>query len=216
MKLRPSVSGKNFQPRMLVLFALAAVFVLILCAPLAARADSIDMTFVTPDPVYTPPGSAPWATLNLTLNPDQSITADFTMTPGFGFSSSFLTFNVVGSTDGLTAKGLPDDWALTLNGGGGCSGSSFGCFDAWVKGHSDVTSLDFTLSRTGGFSSVYDLMKPSVDGSPDADWAAVVFQGDGYGFAAAEPNQPTPEPSTFLMLGSGILGVFGMLRRKLL
>ncbi len=202
---------------MLLLFALAAVLGFILCAPLAARADSIQLTFSIPAPFAPPAGTPPWGLLDLTLNPDKSISADFLVAAGQGFSTPVLCFNVAGSVAGFSVSGLPGGWSGEAfpSGETACSAASFGNFNAYVGGDTNQTELDFIISRTGGFSSVYNLMAPSLDGSPSVDWMTEIYQGDLIGNAGAG-GSPTPEPSTFLMLGSGILGVFGMLRRKLL
>jgi hypothetical protein len=206
--------GKHLQEQRALLFALTAVLGLVFCASLPARADTVKLTFDIPAPLAPPPGSPPWATMTLTLNLDQSIIGNFSMAPGQGLSASTLCFDVVGSVSGFTVTGLPGGWSAgAFLGNAGCFALSFRDFDAFLSGLPTQSALNFNISRTGGFSSVFDLIQPSVGGSPNVDWLTDVFQGSSIGLAGAVA---TPEPGAILLFGSGIPGLAGVLRRRLL
>ena len=184
-----------------------------------ALADIISLTFNIASPIFQPPTSPPWAYLTLTLQANSSITGSFIMAPGQAFLTDVLCFNVVGSTSGFTVTGLPSGWFGAASSSTEC-GSSFGAFNAEIDNlnGTNQSTLNFDISRTGGFSSVFNLIELSPAGSnccgaPNVDWQTSLFEANGNlgGLVGAA----VPEPGTILLLGSGILGMAGTLRRKL-
>jgi hypothetical protein len=123
----------------------------------ASKADTLVTTFDIPAPDAHPPGSSPWATLSLNLNISGTISGHLQLSPGF--ATGVMCFNVVGSEQGLSISRIPPGWLTNL----GCSAVDFGSFNAAFSRmigdfNSDLPSVAFTISRTGGFSSVFNVV----------------------------------------------------------
>ena len=109
----------------------------------------------------------------------------FLFSNGFGYD--VYTANVTGMTGNLVAGSA---YWLTL---GDANDSAFTQFDAWdVNG--GPASCDFAVS-----------------GVPFGDCGA---GGEAFTLYASS-NTGVPEPGSFLLLGSGVLSLAGVLRRKL-
>ena len=140
---------------------------------------------------------------------------------GNGNGNGAFGFNIVGSVAGLAVSNLSSE-----DGAGALSGFSFdpagGNFDGFggfelalqagpaSQAHDFVT---FTVSRTGGFSTANDLYEGNDDGHHFAVHVAPT-NGNPTGFATDGPGQPVPEPMSMLLLGTGLLGVGGVVRRR--
>jgi hypothetical protein len=116
-----------------------------------------------------------------------------------------------------------------LNGQDGCGGSGFQLFDVYIS-HFTLPSIPFTAGQTywltlagafdnQGFGAYWD-----VNNGPatcDFESGPIVPGGGlpcgvlGESFTITSGQPTTPEPSSILLLGSGILGLAGVLRRKL-
>jgi hypothetical protein len=82
-----------------------------------------------------------------------------------------------------------------LNGGSGCSSDGTGC----------KTLFTFVIGDSNQDLTVSDL---------DTNFAGHAANGGASGYIATGPNGDTPEPSTLLLLGSGVLGLATYARRK--
>jgi hypothetical protein len=149
------------------------------------------------------------------------------------------SFHWVGGYFNPPAQGPITGWTLTFynNGVGGPGG-------AIATGFFPGTGNETFISNVGGIPLYeYWVYFQSFDMNPGTYWASVVpdlgfppqwgwatgtgtdpgyqcFFGScgpaGVGFAYAVDGRPIPEPGTMLMLASGVLGLAGTLRRKLL
>jgi len=207
----------------------------LLTLPSVCQADSLVTTFSTPNGFVPPAGGGPWATLSLTLNADATITVDVHAAPGFELGN-FL-FNPPGGTGapGLSVSALPTNWFFFPDGEGLTDyiGGSLGVYEfasmidnqnVFMTPHAPLSDLTFTLTEASGFTSVYNLVNPAEQcpmyacsgGFVGPDFAIVLENVDGtdVGEAYASVPQQTPEPSSFALLGLGLVGLLAALRRN--
>ena len=195
---------------------LVPVFVLMLAGVQFASADSVTAIFDIPNPTFPPPGPPPWGTLSLNLDAGGSIDGNITMSPGL--VTSGMCFNVVGSGAGFAVTGLPLGWA-SHTAPDACV-TNLGVFNAVMD--SAVTgaepSLSFTVSRTGGFSSVGELVALSHDPFPPLSpvnfWLAVGQAGVPFPSTGGIAAATVPEPGTSALFGLALIGLGGILRMK--
>jgi hypothetical protein len=124
-----------------------------------------------------------------------TVTGDGSATEGFQFVNITPIELLAGQTYTISAATNGDNYAITNGGGAPGDGFNVG---------SDITYLAHVETSCSGSNACF----PSGNyGTSFADFGANFTYTGG-------ANSPVPEPSTFLMLGSGLAGMAGMLRRK--
>lgn len=126
-------------------------------------------------------------------------------------NNGLFGFNVVGSTAGLAVTNLSPNFLTANLGGGNMDG--FGNFDVTISccnASNAITSFSFTVTRTGGFSSASQLFEANETGAHFAIHIAPT-NGNPTGFAA---DSATPEPTSMLLLGTGLVTVAFSLRKR--
>jgi PEP-CTERM motif-containing protein len=190
--------------------SLAMFAVVALGSAVVANADSVVINVPNAGLSGTP---GPYATVNYVLN-GSNIDVTVTMFPGFAAfgtgdaNNGIFGFNVVGSTAGLNITNLPAGFAFNPTGG---QMDGFGNFDVTLSccNPPGVTSFSFTISRTGGFSAASDIFEGNDGGFHFAIHIAPT-DGSPTGFAA----DGVPEPTSMLLLGTGLLTLAAGLRKR--
>src|ERR1041385_8073003 len=155
-----------------------AFFVLVtLASATFARADTVTFNLNTgstlPDQNY--------GTVTLTLNGTGGIDVSIQLLAGnrivnTGFDASVAFNSTLGGQIGVT--GLPGTYTLVNNGNpSSLDMDGFGSFEYGVLfnaqggGAGTDSSFTFTVTRTGGFSSVFQLVENSTGGGKASPWA---------------------------------------------
>lgn len=228
------IAGKGMTMTRKLLLAVTAV--ILLMVPMAlAQVEIVSLGGTASDSfVFTGTGGGSWTLALVNPCPVGQCTATG-QGPAFG-TNGFYSFNTTGVTITGTYNGS-NDWTITQNQGIGFNiGSSAGGHNL-LSGSLQLVSMDQT-GKTGSFNDELVANLSNLTGTLAQYFTAAggIYQftvdlttckngtclsglGAGQTFktdlGSSGEITSTPEPGTFVLLGAGLLGVGGYLRRRI-
>ena len=204
----------------LVIFALVT-----LASATLARADTVTLVLNTGSTLP----SKHFGTITLTTNGSGGIVVNIQLDPGnrivhTGFDASVAFNSTTGGQIGVT--GLPGTYSLVNSGNPSSIGmDGFGTFQYGILfgpnggGAGTDSSLTFTLTRVGGFNNVGQLLLNSTNppGTLMSSWAIDIICDSCQGATGVvgTNGETVPEPTSMLLLGSGLLGIAAGVRKRI-
>jgi len=204
-----------------LLFSLLAVFGLMLAMGSRASADSISFDLNTDETLGSPPAGTTQVTIDRISNTSATVT--FTnLDPSdalYNFHNVF--FNVSGpsaigtctqsvSCSSITGTGAGNGpYYFVSNQSGGFGAMTYNVDDTGTAATS--VTIDLTATGSNSWTSAGGVLTPNSSGY---DASTELYTQSGYQ-DAGKFTGVTPEPSSMLLLGSGLLALGLALRRKL-